>query len=431
MKYNFNNMKFKLLGTIWITAMTFTSFSTSFSESIDISSNKQSAATEAPLNSKEAPILEENIYLVIGVFALKSNAEKFTAYAIAAGYSAKYSLNTINNYFYVYLHSSKDMELSKAEYERVTSSTKIFPGIWLFKFGSPPAEQEVAVAEEKAEKVETVDQPISVEMPKVTQSASPASSSKTLKLNVDDTELIKKENEYLIYPNVVYGRNFKEINAKVQVIDPVRSKLLKTVNAHELSVVQDPNNGSHSVQLIADVFGYRKVQHDFRLTGLNADSVSSYIFMRGDTILVEFPMERLKTGDVATMYNVFFRNDAVVMESSSQYELNSLMEMLKENENYTIVIHGHTNGNKSGKIIKLAEENPNFFVITEENKSGSGSAKKLSTERAITIKKYLASNGIAEERMDVKGWGGKKMIYDKYSVDAKKNVRVEIEILQD
>lgn len=428
MKYNFNNMKFKLLGTIWITAMTFSSFSTSFSESIieriDIPPTKQSASIKASLNSKQAPILEENIYLVIGVFALKSNAEKFTKYANESGYPAKYSLNNINNYFYVYLHSTNDIELSKAEYEKVTSSTNIFPGIWLFKFRSQSAEQEVVVAEE----LEIEDQP-SIE--KILEMPQPTSSSKTLKLNVDDTELIKKENEYLIYPNVVFGRNFKEINAKVQVIDPVRSKLLKTVNAHELSVVQDPNNGSHSIQLIADVFGYRKVQHDFVLNGLDADSVSSYIFLRGDTILVEFPMERLKTGDVATMYNVFFRNDAVVMESSSQYELNSLMEMLRENENYTIVIHGHTNGNKSGKIIKLAEENPNFFVITEDNKSGSGSAKKLSTERALTIKKYLVSNGIDGERMKVEGWGGKKMIYDKYSVDAKKNVRVEIEILQD
>lgn len=423
---------FKLLGIIWITAMAFSSFSMPISVTPNINNNTSSTERGYLLltdTTKEGSILEESIYLVIGVFSLKSNAKKFTEYANKAGYHARFSLNGNNNYFYVYLHSTDDLEASISERDKVISNTGIFPGIWVFNFNDEPVAEEEIVSEEvkimenKKEKLPAIGEKAPI--------TSLASANKILNKNTDAIEFDKKENEYLIYPNVIYGRNFKELNARIQVVDPVRSKLLKTVDAHELSLIQDPDNGSHSIQLIADVFGYRKVQHDLVLKGLDADSVSSFIFQRGDTILIEFPMERLKTGDVATMYNVFFRNDAVVMESSSQYELNSLMEMLKENENYKIVIHGHTNGNKGGKIIKLAEENTNFFVITEENKSGYGSAKKLSTERALTIKKYLIAHGISEERMKVQGWGGKKMIYDKYSVDAKKNVRVEIEILED
>lgn len=373
--------------------------------------------------------LKESIYLVVGVFSLKSNAEKFTVYAIEKGFPAQFSFNEDNHYYYVYLHSSNDLEDAKTQHEKVVSSTSIFPGIWLYSHKKKSAVQEHPIEQQEID-IETH----SVSAQKIKENHDPQillSSSKKLNTKVDSVKFNKKEEDYLIYPNVIFSKNYKEIKAKVQIIDPIRSKLIKTVNAHELSLLQNPNNGSHAIQLIADVFGYRKVQHDFLLNSLSVDSVSSFIFLRGDTILIEFPMERLKTGDVATMYNVFFRNDAVVMESSSQYELNSLMEMLKENENYQIVIHGHTNGNKRGKIIKLVEENPNFFVITEENKISHGSAKKLSTERALTIKKYLVSNGISEDRMKVMGWGGKKMIYDKYSVDAKKNVRVEIEILQD
>lgn len=373
--------------------------------------------------------LQENIYLVIGVFALKSNAKKFSEYATKNGFPAQFSLNEDNNFYYVYLHSSADWEELKLRHQEVVSTTSIFPGIWLYNY-----KKEKVADEEPLKPQESAAPEVALIVSKVEGNKEPiavSSAIKKLNTKVDSTKFRVDEADYLIYPNVIFAKNYKEVTAKVQIIDPVRSKLIKTVDAHELSTLKDPNNGSHAVQFIADVFGYRKVQHDFSLNSLSVDSISSFIFLRGDTILIEFPLQRLKTGDVATMYNVFFRNDAVVMESRSQYELNSLMEMLKENEDYQIIIHGHTNGNKRGKIIKLAEENPNFFVITEENKTSSGSAKKLSTERALTIKKYLVANGISEDRMKVVGWGGSKMIYDKYSVDAKKNVRVEIEILQD
>jgi outer membrane protein OmpA-like peptidoglycan-associated protein len=60
-----------------------------------------------------------------------------------------------------------------------------------------------------------------------------------------------------------------------------------------------------------------------------------------------------------------------------------------------------------------------------------GSAKDLSRQRAETIKRWLTENGIAEDRIEISAWGGKRPIYDKHSVNARKNVRVEVEVLQD
>ncbi len=57
------------------------------------------------------------------------------------------------------------------------------------------------------------------------------------------------------------------------------------------------------------------------------------------------------------------------------------------------------------------------------------SAKDLSYNRAEVIKEYLVANGIAADRVEIKAWGGKRPIYDKRSANAKKNVRVEVEIL--
>jgi outer membrane protein OmpA-like peptidoglycan-associated protein len=146
---------------------------------------------------------------------------------------------------------------------------------------------------------------------------------------------------------------------------------------------------------------------------------------------VRFNLQWHKKGDIITMYNVYFYNDAAIMKPESKYELNCLLDMLKQNPSYIIKLHGHTNGNSPGKIIKLKPDDDHFFQITSNNEEVFGSAKELSLERAYTIKRYLIAHGISADRMTVKGWGGKKMIYNKNDPLAKRNVRVEVEIIAD
>ena len=116
------------------------------------------------------------------------------------------------------------------------------------------------------------------------------------------------------------------------------------------------------------------------------------------------------------------------MRPESRYEVNSLLEMLRENPKYKIRIHGHANGNATGKIISATEES-DLFSLTN-TKDGFGSAKKLSEERAKVIQQYLLREGIEHRRMAVKAWGGKRPLFDKNSAQAQGNVRVEIEILE-
>src|SRR5690606_2318238 len=118
-----------------------------------------------------------------------------------------------------------------------------------------------------------------------------------------------------------------------------------------------------------------------------------------------------------------------IMRPESKYEVNSLLDMLKENTNYKIRLHGHTNGNRAGKIISMGESK-NFFSLTD-TKEGVGTAKKLSEERANVIMQYLINEGIDASRMEIKAWGGKRPIQDKNSNRANENVRVEVEILED
>jgi outer membrane protein OmpA-like peptidoglycan-associated protein len=97
------------------------------------------------------------------------------------------------------------------------------------------------------------------------------------------------------------------------------------------------------------------------------------------------------------------------MKPESKFELNSLLSMLKENDKLQIKIHGHTNGNRPGKIIRLRDDDDNFFTITPNNIDDYGSAKKLSKARADVIARWLVEQGIDKKRMDIKGWGGKKI----------------------
>jgi outer membrane protein OmpA-like peptidoglycan-associated protein len=117
------------------------------------------------------------------------------------------------------------------------------------------------------------------------------------------------------------------------------------------------------------------------------------------------------------------------MLPESKYELNTLLQLLQENPNYKIRLHGHTNGNYHGKIISIGPEK-NFFSLTGSAQR-VGSAKELSYNRAEVVKEYLVSQGIDPNRMELKGWGGRRPIYDKNSTNAQKNVRVVVEILED
>ena len=214
------------------------------------------------------------------------------------------------------------------------------------------------------------------------------------------------------------------------MIDPVRLKQMSIEKANKRTTIPDPNNQSESIEVIANIFGYKKVQHDFKMSEPFDSLAANFLHFKGDVLMVDFPLTRYETGDVGTMFNVYFYKDAAVMKSDSKYELKELLVMLQENLNYRIKIHGHTNGNAPGKIIKLEEGATNFFSL-EGTKEGFGSSKELSLQRAELIKSYLVENGVDADRMEVKGWGGKKSIYDKFDRRALKNVRVEIEITAD
>ena len=233
-----------------------------------------------------------------------------------------------------------------------------------------------------------------------------------------------------VYLSLYNATNNDQIDGEVEVIDVDRARLVEKVKANEYIHLPDPKSKSGEVSLVANVFGYRPIQHDIFYNQVPADSTSHFMEWDGNHYVIKFGLSRYHKGDINTLYNVFFYNDAAIMLPESKYQLNSLLEMMKENPRYKIMLHGHTNGKARGRIITMGPSQ-SFFSLANDVKVGNGSAKELSKERAEVIKEWLVAQGVAEDRIEVKAWGGARMIYDKNSANAKKNVRVDVEILEE
>ena len=232
-----------------------------------------------------------------------------------------------------------------------------------------------------------------------------------------------------VFLSLFNARNNRIVEGKVKVIDTDRNKLLKEVPGNDYLELPEPKNTSGKLTLICEAFGYRKVQQEINYPLPLADTAKNYVELMGTTFIIYFDLLRYEIGDIATLYNVYFYNDAAVMLPESKFELTSLLEMMQENPQYRIRLHGHSNGKHAGKIIRMGPDG-DFFSLTGSI-NGLGSAKDLSEARATVIKQYLVSNGIADDRVEVKAWGGKKPLYDRNSANAKRNVRVEVEVLGD
>lgn len=224
--------------------------------------------------------------------------------------------------------------------------------------------------------------------------------------------------------NIFNTVNNKRIKGEVDLVNDAGKKLMSYPGNEQVSVGRADASGN--IVLACEVLGYRKL-----LFKVNYDNpFLTERVKRGDDdeAILDFGLVRLQKGDIAVMYNVYFFKDAAIMRPESRYELNNLLDMMRENEAYKIRIHGHTNGNASGKIITMGESK-NYFSLAD-TKEGRGSAKNLSEERAEVIKDFLETEGINADRMEIRAWGGKRPLYDKNHSLAQSNVRVEIEIVE-
>jgi OOP family OmpA-OmpF porin len=116
----------------------------------------------------------------------------------------------------------------------------------------------------------------------------------------------------------------------------------------------------------------------------------------------------IETGQSFRLNNLFFDEYSDKIKEESKPELDRLVVFLKENNNISIEIAGHTDAVGSD----------------EEN-------QLLSDMRALAVKRYLIEKGIKELRLFSIGYGEGQPIADNNNdIDRQLNRRVEVKILK-
>ncbi len=343
-------------------------------------------------------------YVVVGAFSIQSNAIRFLQHVHDLRYSPDHDFHSERKLEYVFVLTTPDRDKAIAEALRLRAETE-FKDAWVYS--GPLTKHRDPIA--------WIQVPVHEEAPLIVSVSDPVPDAEKLDENkIDETKELKNAKHVVFHS--IRSSDLTEVPAEVIVVDQGTSKKVGEHKTNTASILKAPPGGTGELSVVCESFGYRKVNKVIKYEDVAEGEV------------INFEMVRLQKGDIAVMYNVYFYKDAAIMRPESRFEADALLVMLNENPVINIVIHGHTNGNASGTLVTLGGST-NYFGLNDKNRRGFGSAKDLSEERAKLIRDYLASNGIEPTRMEVKAWGGKRMIYDRDSPNAESNVRVEIEIL--
>jgi len=395
-------------------------------------------------NQDQNPIA--GYYIVVAAYLAEQHgyASRYADKIVSEGETAKYGYFQVKNMLFVYLDCFDERNIAIKEMLKTRSEGK-FIDAWVYVYkpqGSPEPLALVQIISSDPEHINAESQ----KDPDVTASKD-VEITEDVKVEEVSNELIpvetviqnelesKEENSYKgMYPMYLWlhhGRITDLVNGEVQVIDPVSGKNVYTVTGNQWEYISKPNNTNSLIQFEADIFGYRKIIHTFDLDKPINDTTDYYLEINSDSITIEFELVRYEKGDIFTMYHVYFYSHSAIMRPESRNELDQLLAMLNESEKYRIRVHGHTNGNASVQDgLYQPETSTNFFTRTGASEE-SLSAKRLSELRAEAVRNYLVYEGIDKDRMELRGWGGKRALYKKLDPQAIQNVRVEIEILED
>jgi len=380
---------------------------------------------------EEIKELPSGYYMTVAAYLSSGEgyAIRYTKKLKADGHSADYGFTYKKNMYFVYIKRYSDFKVAISEINSTRKNTT-FDDAWVYVYEAinPKAETEpqevVKIEEVKQEGDEKVIKPD-------TAVAAQDSSVVVIKVKTKSDEEPPKEvdNSRIIFFEALHSRTQEPVNVEVTLFDPVTERVITTMKSWESKRVEAPDNPENIMRVRTNTFGWKKDAVSFNFKDPVNDSTQYYLKVSNDTLIIFFDMHRMRRGDVQILFNVYFQSESTIMRPASKSQLNELWEMLNENPTYNIKLHGHTNGNASGDYTRLSENDTIFFQKSSRHELTKGSAKKLSFDRALTVKEYLIWRGIAADRIEVKAWGGKKQIYDKNSQAAQRNIRVEVEVI--
>ena len=121
-----------------------------------------------------------------------------------------------------------------------------------------------------------------------------------------------------------------------------------------------------------------------------------------------FLLDPVEVGAKVILKNIYFETGKATLKSESYSTLDNVIKLLQNNPTLRIEISGHT-----------------------DNIGSLRTNMKLSSDRAKSVVNYLVQHGIAQSRLEYKGYGFSQPIAPNTTAEGRaKNRRVEFKVLQ-
>jgi len=182
-------------------------------------------------------------------------------------------------------------------------------------------------------------------------------------------------------------------------------------------ILEDMESGKIVANSFTDLKGYYKLilnkGHKYSIRaiadgyyGIN-ENLTIYVSELKKEFTKDLVLKPILRNTSFRLNNIFFTTGSSELLKESYYELNRLVELLKENQSMVIEVNGHT-----------------------DNQGHPQRNEILSQSRANAVKEYLKNSGINEKRIKAKGFGSSIPISDNSTEGGRAiNRRVEIKIL--
>jgi outer membrane protein OmpA-like peptidoglycan-associated protein len=373
-------------------------------------------------------------YLVIGVFAVHNNAIRLTDKANKMNFSAQYAIHPSRKLYFVYLLESNDKKHAFAQVLKIRMETE-FKDAWVFtgvlgeKQAAPTVTPKPAepVVEVKPEPVVTEPAPAPIiETPKSEPVAAPIVETPVAPVVVEKPPVVEapKPSGKPFYFKLIDSDKGTEVMGEVHIMESAKAAQYQAYSGNDLVYLNAPRNAASTYVVTVSAPGYKPVSHLLNYKQPAGEDVT--IGTQQEAILT-LPLIRSRKGDYIEFNKVFFLRNSAIFQPQSKDELDGLAQLMKEEPNYKIKIHGHTNGKEDRDVVSMGTST-NYFATDPGNKKEKATAKVLSELRAETLKNYLMSQGVDGDRISTKGEGGNMMIYGQNSTLSTYNDRVEIEV---
>ena len=187
---------------------------------------------------------------------------------------------------------------------------------------------------------------------------------------------------------------------------PVKGKVsaFKPGEAGSTDTESDEETGKYELNL-ADAGPYL-----LEVTGEGYFFVNDVLQYDADSTLLlrNFKLKKLQSGAKIVIENILFNTGNATLKPESFTELNKLVNLLRENPDIRIEVSGHT-----------------------DNTGSAATNKNLSKSRALSVRNYLTSQGIAVNRIEYEGYGYDFPIADNNTAEGRaENRRVEMKVIE-